>query len=167
MLALTAGCGGQPADGGDYATTREFYFEVNCRHPGPHCLEAKRLLDQEIPKYKYSFTYGSSRAWPYYKAFGLDEQVPLDSLLPPHTQVHQLIPYAEKPLLGGAGFLVVVDLYTQSDSIPDYIVNVYRLDTSPPQLSGTSALQLAQQRPGMTLSMPEILLKSVIRFSFK
>ena len=166
MLALVAGCGGQSSDG-RYATTRRFYFQVNCPNPGPHCEEAKRLLDLEIPKYKYTFTYGSSRTWPYYKAFEPDDQVPLDSLLPPHTQVHQLISDEHKPLFGGADYRVIIDLYTKSDTIPDYIVNVYRLDTHPPELTGTSALQVAYQRPGMTLSTPEILLKSVIRFSFK
>lgn len=167
MLAFLAGCGGQSSDGGPYATTWEFYFTVNCPNPGQNCQEAKRLLDTEIPRYKYTFTYGSSRAWPYYAAFDLDENVPRDSLLPPHSQLHQLIPKEDKPIFGGSDYLVVIDLYTKSDTIPDYIVNVYRNDASPPQLSGSSGLQLAVQRPGMNLSMPEILLKSVIRFTFK
>lgn len=166
MLALLAGCGGQSSDG-IYATTWEFYFEVNCPNPGQNCQEAKKLLETEIPKYKYTFTYGSSRTWPYFAAFDLDARVPRDSLLPPHSQLHQLIPRKDKPMFGGSDYLVVIDLYTKSDSIPDYVVNVYRTDASPPQLSGTSGLQLATQRPGMTLSTPEILLKSVIRFTFK
>ncbi len=167
MLILVVGCGGQSSDGGAYASTKPFYFQVNCPNPGPHCQEAKKLLEREIPRFKYTFTYGSSRTWPYYKAFDLEEEVPLDSLLPPHSQLHQLIPLEDKPLFGGADYLVVANLYTLSDSIPDYIVNVYRIDTSPQELSGSSGRQEVQQRPGMTLSEAEIILRSVIRFSFK
>lgn len=167
MLALAVGCGGQSSDGRNYATTWKFYFQVACPNPGPNCQEAKKLLEREIPRFKYTFTYGSSRTWPYFKAFDLDEKVPLDSLLPPHSQLHQLIPLEDKPLFGGADYLVVANLYTLSDSIPDYVVNVYRIDTSPPELSGTSGRQEVQQRPGMNLSDAEIILRSVIRFSFK
>lgn len=162
-----AGCGGQPADKGTYASSKIFYFEVNCPTGGPNCAEAKRYLDQEIPKYKYTFSPGSSRTWPYYSAFPPDAQVPYDSLIPPHTQLHRLLPRSEKPWIGGGESLVTIDLYINSDSIPDYLVNVYRLDQGNAVLTGTSGPQLAIQRPGMSLSMPEILLKSVIRYSFK
>lgn len=167
FFAVLAGCGGQPADGGKYASTKIFYFEVNCPTGGPNCAEAKALLDREIPLYKYTFTPGSSRTWPYYRAFPPDAKVPGDSLISPHTQLHRLLPRSEKPLIGGGEYLVVIDLYTNNDSIPAYLVNVYRLEKGNAVFSGTSGPQLAVQRPGMSLSMPEILLKSVIRYSFK
>ncbi len=164
---MLAGCGGQPADGGKYAATSTLYFEVNCPTGGPNCQEAKQLLDQEIPLYKYSFTPESSRTWPYYKAFALDEHVLLNSLLPPHSQLHQLVPRAKRQRFGGAEYLVVIDLYIVTDTVPDYIVNVYRFEGDSTVLTGTSGRQVGEQRPGMSLSMPEILLHSAVRFSFK
>jgi hypothetical protein len=167
ILALLAGCGGQSSVKDGYATTRILYFDVKCLSPGPNCQDAKRLLDAEIPKFKYTFTHGSSYSWPYYKTFPLDAEVPLDSLLPPHSQLHQLVPDSERSPLDRSAYLVVVELYAKSDSIPDYIVNVYQFESGQPVLSGTSGPQVAQQRQGMSLSTPEILLMSVIRFSFK
>lgn len=167
LLAVLAGCGGQPADGDNYASTKIFYFEVNCPTGGPNCEEAKALLERELPLYKYTFTPGSSQTWPYYRAFAPDAQVPYDSLISPHTQLHRLLPRAEKPWIGGGEYLVVIDLYTNNDTIPEYQVNVYHPGKGNAVLSGTSGPQLAVQRQGMSLTMPEILLKSVIRYSFK
>ncbi len=167
FFALFAGCGGQPADGNFYASTKTLYFEVKCPTGGPNCAEAKQLLEQEIPKYEYTFSPGSSRTWPYYRAFSPDENVPLDSLIPPHSQLHRLLPLSEKPWIGSGESLVSIELYLHNDSIPDYIVNVYGLDQGKAVITGTSGPQVATQRPGMSLSMPEILLKSAIRYSFK
>ncbi|MBL7851109.1 MAG: hypothetical protein JNN04_09420 [Cyclobacteriaceae bacterium] len=167
IFVLLAGCGGQPADGGKYATSKIFYFEVNCPTGGPNCAEAKALLDREIPLYKYTFTPGSSRTWPYYRAFPPDAQVPPDSLISPHTQLHRLLPKSERPWIGGGEYLVTIDLYINNDTEPEYLVNVYHLEQGNAVLTGTSGPQLAVQRPGMSLSMPEILLRSVIRYSFK
>lgn len=167
ILAILLGCGGQPRSGDGFATTKVFYFEVNCLSAGPHCEEAKRLLEAEIPRYKYTFSPGSSRNWPYYKAFDLDADVPLDSLIPPHTQLHQLVPRKDRPLMGGGEYLVVIELYSISDDKPDYIVNVYHLESGGAILTGTSGLQEVQNRPGQSLTIPEIILKSVIRYSFK
>lgn len=168
LLTILLGCGGQPHSQEGFAPTQLFFFEVVCLHPGPDCLAAKQLIEQELPKYKYTFTPGSSRTWPYYQAFPLDADVPPDTLLPPHTRLHQLIPYQEKTLFGpSAESLVSIRLYTVNDSIPDYEVNIFRLENGRQEKTGTSGPQRATQRPGMTLSTPEILLKSVIRFSFK
>ena len=132
---------------------------------GPDCLEAKRFLETEIPKHKYTFTPVSSRTWPYYKALPLDAEVPLDSLLPPHSQVHQLIPY--KASVKPPYDLVMVELYTASDTIPNYIVNIYHSSGGEPVLTGTSGPQVAEARHEMSLTLPETLLKSCIRYSFK
>lgn len=168
ILTILLGCGGQPHSGEGFAPTQLFFFEVVCLHPGPDCLAAKQLIEQELPKYKYTFTPGSSRTWPYYQAFPLDADVPPDTLLPPHTRLHQLIPYQERTFFGpSAESLVSIRLYTVNDSIPDYEVNIFRLENGRQEKTGTSGPQRATQRPGMTLSTPEILLKSVIRFSFK
>lgn len=167
ILAILLGCGGQPRSGNGFASTKIFYFEVHCINNGPNCQEVKKLLEAEIPRYKYTFSPGSSRTWPYYKAFALEEDVPPDSLIAPHTQLHQLIPIEDRPLFGGGEYLVVIDLFSVSDTIPDYVVNVFRLNSSPPVLSGSSSLESVQNRPGQTLSVPEIILKSVIRYSFK
>ncbi len=167
LFAVLAGCGGQPAYTGAYASTKIFYFEVKCPTGGPNCMEAKAYLEQEIPKYKYTFSPGSSRTWPYYRAYLPDSQVPYDSLIPPHTQLHRLLPYSERPWFGGGEYLVSILLYPTQDSIPEYRVDVYRINPGDPELTGTSGIQFAEQRPGMSLTMPEILLRSVIRYSFK
>lgn len=168
ILALFLGCGGQPHSREGFAPTQRLYFEVNCPHPGPHCQEAKQLLELEIPKYKYTFTPLSSRKWPYYRGFPLDADVPTDSLLPPHTQLHQLSLYSERSVFDPpVEYLIRIELYTANDTRPDYMVNIFQRQPSGWVLTGTSGPQVAVQRPGMSLSMPEILLHSVIRYSFK
>lgn len=167
ILAILLGCGRQPRSEDSYATTKIFYFEVNCLNAGSPCEEAKQLLEAEIPRYKYTFSPGSSRTWPYYKAFDLDANVPLDSLISPHTQLHQLVPRKDRPWIGGGKDLVVIELYSQTADKPDYIVNVYHLESAEAVLTGTSGLQEVQNRPGQSLTIPEIILKSVIRYSFK
>jgi len=167
ILAILLGCGGQPSSKEGYASTKIFYFEVKCISSGPNCDEVKQFLESEIPRYKYTFSPGSSRTWPYYKAFALDADVPLDSLISPHTQLHQLVPYKDRPLFGGEEYLVVIDLFSVSDTKPDYNVNVFRLESSGPVLSGTSGLQDVENRPGQTLTVPELVLRSAIRYSFK
>ncbi len=167
ILAILVGCGGQPSSRDIYAPTEIFYFEVRCGQPGPNCEEVKRLLDTSIPKYKYTFSPGSSQKWPYYRAFGLAENVPYDSLVPPHQKLHQLVPLNDPPLLGGSEYVVRIELFSVSDSLPDYQVEIFNLESSPPTLVASTGREKVHHPSGYTLSTPEIILHSVIRYSFK
>ena len=167
MFAFVLGCGGQPSSGDLYAPTEIFYFEVRCGQPGPNCEEVKRLLETSLPKYKYTFSPGSSQKWPYYRAFGLDENVPYDSLVPPHRKLHQLVPNNDRPLFGGGKYVVMIELFSTSDSLPDYQVTLFHLKSSEQKLVATTGREEVHQPAGSTLSTSEIILRSVTRYSFK
>ncbi len=167
VLAFALGCGKQSSSGDVYAPTEIFYFEVQCAQPGPNCEEVKRLLETSLPKYKYTFSPGSSQKWPYYRAFDLEENVPYDSLVPPHRQLHQLIPRNDRPLFGGGEYAVVIELFSVSDSLPDYQLNIFNLESSEPTLVASTGREKVHQPTGYTLSNAEIILHSVIRYSFK
>ncbi len=167
ILAILLGCGGQSSSGDIYASTEIFYFEVRCGQPGPNCEEVKRLLETSLPKYKYTFSPGSSQKWPYYRAFGLEENVLYDSLVPPHRKLHQLVPREDRPLVGGGEYEVMIELFSLSDSLPDYQLNIFNIESSKPTLVASSGREKVHQPGGYTLSTPEIILHSVIRYSFK
>ena len=167
ILAILVGCGGQPSSKDIYAPTEIYYFEVRCGQPGPNCEQVKQLLETSLPKYKYTFTPGSSQKWPYYRAFGLDENVPFDSLVPPHLKLHQLVPRNDSPLFGGSEYVVMIELFSLSDSLPDYQVTIFHLESSEQKLVATTGREEVHQLAGDALSTPEIILRSVIRYSFK
>ena len=167
-LVILTGCGGQPAsDEPGLAGTTRLYFRVECLSNGPRCQEVKKYLEAEIPKFKYSFTEQSSRQWPYFQAFNLDARVPIDSLLPPHTRLHQLLPYGSMDSEEGIHEVVVVELFSQSDSIADYQVNIFQLDQPSGELLGTSGLHTVEVTGNDSLPVREIIKRSVIRYSYK
>ena len=145
-----------------------YYFEVRCGSEKPKCKELKQFLDENIPRHKYTITNQSGYSWPYYQAYELDVPVPLDSLMPPHHHIHKMVPKGSIENMKEGEYLVQIDIYTTSDSIPDFNVNVFLMGNTGLTLSGTSGLHIADTlRVTKSLSLNEVLLKSIVRYSFK
>ena len=162
-----SGCGGQSSSQEGMAPTETVYFEVSCLSAGPQCAEVKAYLEAELPKYTYAFTRRSSPEWPFFHAFELEDAVPLDSLEPPHSHLRRFLPVADPSARSKAQYLIRIELYSQTDTIPDYKVNVFSITSEEPQLIGTSDVHRAENPGHSSLSTRDIILKSVIRYSYK
>lgn len=168
FLVFLTSCGGKadPQEA-ELAQTTRIFFQVECQHKGPRCEQVKRYLEKEIPRFKYSFTEESSKKWPYFQAFDLNAKVPIDSLMPPHTRLHQFIPYQQGSSSGGINELVVIKLFSQSEGPPDYQVDIYRLFPGSMESSGTSGLHTVNSDTADTQKVAEMIRQSVIRYSYK
>ena len=150
-----------------FASDEIYYVQIRCVLPDEECLKIKKHLEEGIPKYKYTFTNKSAKTWPYYKAYELDAQVPIDSLMPPHWQLHRLILFAAKDSSNYADHLIHIDLFSTADGVPDYTVSTFNMTPTDSSLVATSGLHNVAPSDTGTLSMEEFILRSVIRYSFK
>lgn len=157
-------CTSRPAN---YVEDRLYYFRVNS-HNSPEAVALKSFLENEIPRYKYTITHGSGTNWPYYKQLQLDEQISFDSLMPPHSFVHKMVPYNKiYPVLKDE-FVVQIDLFPLRDTFPNYNVSIFRQTADSLELSATSGIHFIM--PGEFKTQSELsqkMLENILRYSFK
>jgi len=152
----------------EIAPETTFYFEVTCGSSTPACQGLKKYLEENIPLYKYTITNESGYVWPFYQAFEKDTPVPATSLMPPHWQIHNMELKREGQRLKEGEVLVQIDLYSASDTIPDFNVTISKItDGKFSQSATTGVHDLYTFHQESTLSTRDIILKSVIRYSFK
>src|SRR5262245_4978211 len=91
-----------------YAPEKNFYFEVITQQDDESTLKIMDFINEEIPKKKYTITNTSGMVWPFYRELGLNEEIPGDSLMPPHWFVHKMIPLRKDHKMDRDEFIVKI-----------------------------------------------------------
>ncbi|GHN00527.1 hypothetical protein WSM22_20160 [Cytophagales bacterium WSM2-2] len=151
-----------------YAPYRNFYFKVVVRNNNEFLKKLGEDIELEISNHDYTITNNSGLRWPFYKELDKDENILSDSLMPPHWFVHRMIPYKEKQIIGPEEYLVSIELMSKSDTIPNYAVEIFRMDSTGLTLSGLSGVHYIDSTEfSSNEDLSKIFLRSVIRYSFK
>lgn len=126
------------------------------------------FLKSEIPKKKYTVTNQSGISWPYYAAIELDETISIDSLMPPHWFLHKMIVRENNFTLKKEDHLVRIQLMPQLDTVLNYQVDIYEMDSTALTLSATTGIHFVDSAAFLDQrSLLDHYLKSIIRYSFK
>lgn len=164
LLAMLVACQSK----GNRAPDRNFYFEVLTTRQDTLTQNLALYIKEQIPKKKYTITNHSGMVWPFYKELELDEEIPKDSLMPPHWFVHKMIPLKKSQKLVPDEFLVRIKVFPQPDTLPNYSVDIFRMDSTGLSLSGQADTHYIDSTEfSSAKSLYEVYLKSVIRYSFK
>jgi len=148
------------------APERNFYYEIKNRDSSSFKLS--EYLRNHISNHKYTITNHSGLDWPFYKELQTDEAIPKDSLMPPHWYVHRMVFKKPDQQIGFNEFLVQIDLSPKPDTLPNYSVEIFRMDSTGLTLSARTGLHYIDSSEFTTReSLNEVYLKSIIRYSFK
>ncbi len=152
----------------NHAPDRNFYFEVVTHKHDDFSIHLSDYIKNHIPQNKYTITNQSGLQWPFYKELKPDEDIPRDSLMPPHWFIHRMIPKNPDQPMKIDEYLVHIDLVPQPDTIPNYSVEIFKMDSTGLALSASTGIHYIDSTE---FSSPETLadfyLKSIIRYSFK
>lgn len=147
---------------------RNYYVEIKTNQNNIFNMELATFLQANIPQYKYTITYSSGQAWPYYAALHLDETIAADSLMSPHWYLHKMIMKGSNLILKSEEHLVQIELMPQPDTIPNYQMDIFEMDSSKLMLTATTGVHFVDTTQFPTRqSLFDYYLKSIIRYSFK
>lgn len=151
-----------------YAPDRNFYFEVVAHDEGEFSTGLSTYLKSHIPAKKYTITNHSGLTWPFYKELNLDEKIVQDSLMPPHWYLHRMIPFSPGEKIKPNEFLVKIDLLPHPDTLPNYNVTIFKMDSVGLSLSAETGVHYIDSTEfNSRNSLFDIYLRSIIRYSFK
>lgn len=155
----------QPKNNG--APDRNFYFEVIALDNDEASLRLAQYLKEQIPAKKYTITNHSGLTWPFYRELDPKEKISRDSLMPPHWFVHKMILLKDQQI-GRDEFLVKIRVFPHQDTVPNYSVDIFRMDSTGLSLSGQTGVHYIDSTEfSSENSLREFFLKSIIRYSFK
>lgn len=167
MLIITAGmlsC----SDKSQRTSERNFYFEIRTYQNNEFSNGLATFLKNRIPQKKYAITNRSALVWPYYAPLELDETISIDSLMPPHWYLHKMIFKDLNSVLKMDDHLVRIDIMPHPDTITNYRVEIYEMDSFGLTFSASSGIHFIDSTEfSSTLSLSDYCLKSIIRYSFK
>lgn len=150
------------------APERNFYFEVIANQKNDSLRRLAAFITHQITGKKYTITNHSGREWPFYRTLQTDEEISRDSLMPPHWFVHHMVPLDARQTIRMDEFVVRIFLLPKPDTLPNYAVEIYRMDSTGLTLSGETGIHFIDSTE---FSPPETLrehyLKSILRYSFK
>jgi hypothetical protein len=151
-----------------HAPDRNFYFEIITHDNSELSTELAEFLKEQIPKKKYTITNHSGLSAPFYKELDLDEKISSDSLMPPHWYLHKMTPFENNIEIRRDEFLVKIDLLPQADTLPNYSVKIFRMDSTGLTLSAETGIHYIDSTEFTSkASLLDTYLRSVIRYSFK
>jgi hypothetical protein len=147
------------------APERNFYFEI---HHDRSSEPLASYLENHIAYNKYTITNHSGLEWPFYKELKPDEAIRKDSLMPPHWFLHKMIPKNSAQEIKVNEYLVRIDLLPKPDTLPNYSVEIFRMDSTGLVLSARTGIHyLDSTEFSSKEGLNDLYLKSIIRYSFK
>jgi hypothetical protein len=150
----------------DNAPEKKFYFEIKSH--GGHSNQIADYLKENISNHKYTITNHSGLDWPFYKELQANERISKDSLMPPHWFVHQMIFRKPNQQLEQNDFLVRIELSPKQDTLPNYSVDIFKMDSTGLVFSAGTGIHYIDSTEFTTHeSLNKLYLKSIIRYSFK
>ncbi|MEK6781064.1 MAG: hypothetical protein AABY93_05135 [Bacteroidota bacterium] len=156
------------SDSSKLAPERNFYFEIKTYQNNAFNNELAAFLKKRIPQQKYTITNRSGLVWPYYEALELNEKISIDSLMPPHWYLHKMIFKDSNSVLKADDHLVRIDVMPQPDTLPNYRVEIYEMDSIRLKFTATSGIHFIDSTEfSSKQSLADYYLKSIVRYSFK
>jgi hypothetical protein len=148
------------------APERNFYFEIHNHDRSSNQLA--EYLESHIAYNKYTITNQSGYKWPFYKELKPNEEIAKDSLMPPHWFLHKMIPKKLDDLIKINEYLVRIDLLPKPDTLPNYSVEIFIMDSTGLVQSGLTGIHYFDSSEFTTpQTLRELYLKSILRYSFK
>jgi len=165
LLIGIVGCGrGKPQNSAEDYT---FYCQIQDDLGTDFSRKLKNHLESTFPLKKYAITNSSGMTWPFYREFELDEAVPKDSLMPPHTYVHVIKKYNEQKIEAHDRMMQVI-LFPEKNYLPAYSMKLYRRDSSGWKLMAQTGIHAIDSASFNTDNeLINQFEKSIIRYSFK
>ena len=150
------------------APEKNFFFEIVIHNHDNYSIQLSDYIKNHIAQNKYTITNQSGLQWPFYKELKPDEDIPRDSLMPPHWFVHRMIPKKPNQPLEIDDYLVQINLVPQPDTIPNYSVEIFRMDSAGLVLSASTGIHYVDSTEFSTPeTLSDVYLKSILRYSFK
>ena len=146
---------------------RNFYVEIKTNQDDEFNNRLVAFLKDKIPQKKYAITNRSGLAWPFYASLNTDASIALDSLMPPHWYIHKMILKEPNSVLQVEDHLVKIELMVQPDTLLNYRVEVYEMDSTQLSLTATSGIHFIDSTKFSSVSLSDHYLKSILRYSFK
>lgn len=140
-----------------------FYFEIQVSNQNQLGLEVKKELEEYFPKRKYAMTNSSAYTEPYYEEFKLDENVPLDSIIPPHTFAHRMEILGEDYPENSR--LLKIQLFPGGKS--EYSMEIYKRENNNWVFLAQTGVHPIPERNGDKEDLIKRFRESIIRYSFK
>jgi hypothetical protein len=151
-----------------YAPDRNFYFEISTLEKSMLSAKLEEYLREQLPKKKYTITNESGLTWPFYKELNLEDDILQDSLMPPHWYLHKMIPLVDTKEIKRDEFLVKIDLLPRADTLPNYSLKIFRMDSAGLKLSAETGIHYIDSTEfNSQSSLVDAFLRNIIRFSFK
>ncbi len=168
ILSLLFACQMGGAGGRNVAPDHNYYVEISTLQNDNYNNALVTYLIDKIPNHKYTITNQSGLHWPYYKELELNEEILLDSLMPPHEFVHKMQMRETGTGLQNGDHVVRIELMPKQDTIPNYRVNIYTMDSTALVFSASSEIHFVDTtRFPSFRELSEYYLKSIVRYSFK
>ncbi|MEO5603758.1 MAG: hypothetical protein ABIR06_22760 [Cyclobacteriaceae bacterium] len=165
FFILISGCYSKP---GNIAPEKNFRFIVKSNSSSETAERNKLYLEKNIPACKYAISNSSGRHWPYYQAFELEKAMHKDSLMPPHSFVHKMIPFDKVQEIKDDEFFVYIEIFVLPDTLPNYSVSVFRKEKNEIQLSASTGIHFIQPSEFKSQEeLSDLFLKNILRYSFK
>ena len=146
---------------------RNYFVEIKTNQNNEFNNKLVTFLKDKIPQKKYAITNSSGVTWPFYASFNADETIAVDSLMPPHWFIHKMILKEANSVLQADDHLVKIELMVQPDTVLNYQVEVYEMDSTLLSLTGTSGVHFIDSTKFSSASLFDHYLKSILRYSFK
>ena len=164
VMAVMLSC----SQNSQHTPERNFYFEMRTYQNNKFSNELAAFLKNNIPQQKYAITNRSGLAWPYYATLDLNETIALDSLMPPHWYVHKMVLKNLNTALKVDDHMVWIDIMPHPDTIPNYRVEIYEMDSTGLTFSASSGIHFIDSTKfSSTSTLSDYYLESIIRYSFK
>ncbi len=125
------------------------------------------FLSKNLNNKRVAITNLSGQKWPFYEELAPDLDLPIDSLMPPHSFVH-LLKLKEENRIEIDEYFLDIKVMMLADTLPNYELDIYKMDSEGLVLSAKSGVHYIDN---INSSGSELLfdtfLKHIIRYSFK
>ncbi len=146
---------------------RNYFVEIKTNQNNEFNNKLVAFLKDKIPQKKYAITNSSGVAWPFYASLNADETIAVDSLMPPHWFIHKMILKEPNSVLQGDDHLVKIELMVKPDTLLNYRVEVYEMNSTQLSLTATSGIHFMDSTKFSSAGLLDHYLKSILRYSFK
>lgn len=162
IFILLFGC---VSDRENIAIDKTFYFSV--ASPSNSSDELVAYLIENLNNKRVAITNQSGQIWPFYKIIDPNIDLPLDSLMPPHSFVHLLKLKGENEIRDGEYF-VDIKVMMLTDTLPNYELKIYKMNPEGLAFSADSGIHFIEDSSAHDRHfLYDIFIKSIIRYSFK
>lgn len=147
------------------AANKIYYYTVSS--PSDSAANLVTFLTESLDNKRVAITNGSGLTWPFYKIIKPNEDLPLDSLMPPHDFVHLLREKGDNQI-APEEYYIDIRVMIETGSQPSYELFIYKMTPAGLELTAKTGIHHldASSFEGKA-SLYDLFLKSIIRYSFK